>query len=158
MESVSRIKWLGVLITLCVSSACTVNHEVKKGLPADKRLETMYMDLEQAQEYLKKPCTSFSIEVSGLYAMQETYLPAHLDTAYLDNLLKAQGFKLVKSGWGNWEKGPRIISLELVKEKCHCTVFKKYALHQTIGENGERKDGFTITEKVVCNATNNGIE
>jgi hypothetical protein len=121
-------------------------------------VKTKIIDIQEFKKGQFDPCDTFSIEVENIYPEMKSLPPAHLDTAYLDNDLKSKGYKTIKSGWGNFQEGPRILSIELSNENCHCNIFKKYILMQSIGENGLTRNYYKVNEKIVCNALNNAVE
>jgi hypothetical protein len=121
-------------------------------------VKTKIIDIQEFKNDQIDPCDTFSIEVENIYPEIESLLPAHLDTVYLDNDLKSKGYKTVKSGWGNFQEGPRMLSIELSNGNCNCKVYKKYILMHIIGENGQIKNYYKVVERIVCNAANNGVE
>lgn len=104
---------------------------------------------------MSNPCDTFSIEFSGLYPIIDSIPNAFQDTLFLDNFLKDIGFVVVSSGYGNWENGPRIMTLELTKGDCKCTVFKKYYYNDSLADG---KYKLRVTEKIVCNASNDALD
>lgn len=140
---------------LIILTACQVDY---KSSPSQKKVddpkeaisaETQALGIEEFEQLKLNGCDTFSCEVHNIYPEQKEILAGNLDTAYLDNFLKEQGFEVVNSGWGNYQKGPRILSLELAKDDCKCKVFKMY---ETVG------DGFVVKEKIVCNALNSAFD
>ena len=112
-------------------------------------------DLKRLQKMISNPCDTFSYEFTGLYSILDTLPNAFSDSLIMDNYLKTLGFIVSSSGHGNWEGGPRIITLELTKGDCHCKVFKKYYYNDTLAGG---KYNLRVTEKVVCNADNNAVD
>lgn len=147
---------LTIILAISISS-CSSNLQ-KKPKTSNRPIETKTVDFKDFKLHDLNPCESFSIEVENMYEEIEALTPAHLDTAFLDNELKRQGFKTIKSGWGNWANGPRIIELELKKDDCSCTIYKKYILKNRIEKNGKSKKFYQVNEKIVCNASNNGVD
>lgn len=156
-------KILNISIILWLIS-CKSDSQKKESLPGNsttnKLIATKKIDFKDFKTYKLNPCDTFSIEVMNIYPLIDT-LPRILnDTLYLDNYLENIGFVTTKTGWGNWAEGPRIIENILVKKDCHCKVYKKYQVVQISSKNG-KFDGHNkikITEKIVCNALNNGVE
>lgn len=112
-------------------------------------------DITRLQKMISNPCDTFSYEFPGLYPIIDTLPNAFSDSLIMDNYLKTLGFKVSSSGHGNWEGGPRIMTLELTKGDCKCKVFKKYYYNDTLADG---KYNLRVTEKVVCNADNNAVE
>ncbi len=143
---------------------CNNGHQKKESIKdkstTNKLIETITIDYKDFNFHNLNPCDTFSIEVMNIYPLIDT-LPSILkDTVYLDNYLEDIGFVTTKTGWGNWMEGPRIIENVLEKNNCQCKVYKKYQVIQLQSENG-KYDGHNklkITEKIVCNALNNGVE
>lgn len=146
-----------ILLTVLLLLGCQskLKDSTKKKLHL---VETKKMSFQDFKTVELDPCDTFSIEVEGIYPVIDELAPAHLDTAFLDNELKQKGFKTYKSGWGNFEEGPRLLSIELSKQKCNCKVYKKYILKERIGDDGLTRNFYIVTEKIVCNASNNGVE
>jgi len=142
--------------------SCSENNanrsEIKSQQTKRKLVKTKIIDIKEFKKDHINPCDTFSIEVENIYPEIDSLPPAHLDTAYLDNNLKIRGFKTFKSGWGNFQDGPRMISLELSDGSCNCNVYKKYVLRKRIDENGQTKNYYKVVERIVCNAANNGVE
>ena len=70
------------------------------------------------------------------------------DSIFLDTLLKEMGMHYVTSGWGNWELGPRIISMMLALDACSCHVHKAYFYDQM---RSDSTWDLRVTERVECN-------
>lgn len=96
------------------------------------------------QTILPDLCDTFAIEVKGLYTMLDTLPDATLDSVFLDNILVENGFVVKSSGRGNWQYGPRFITLELQRDSCFCSVYKKYYA-------SVQDDSLQISERLVCN-------
>lgn len=147
------------IFMMLIFSSCTEsgsNHEVVTSKLHN--VETKFIHFQDLNISQIDPCDSFSLEVEHIYPDVEELPPAHLDTAFLDNDLKRRGFKTINSGWGNFEDGPRMLSIELSNKVCRCTVYKKYSSKRGIGENGISRIYYTITERMVCNALNNAVQ
>ncbi len=156
----NRMKFQLILLLFLILSSCTEDLTKKD---ESKQLKLRIVETEQLKfdDFNNRridPCDTFSIEVENIYQDIEELPPAHLDTAYLDNDLKNKGYKTIKSGWGNFGDGPRILSIELSNGSCNCNVYKKYNLMQSIGENGQTKNYYKVVERIVCNALNNAVE
>lgn len=156
----TKIKIALVLFTLLTLTSCIEDLNVKsiKTQQKLKIVQTEYLTFDDYKKRKLNPCDTFSIEVANIYDDINELSPAHLDTALLDNMLQEKGFKTVHSGWGNFEKGPRILSLELSNGQCNCKVYKKYIYLESIGENGQIRNFYKVKEKIVCNAKNNAVE
>lgn len=102
-------------------------------------------------KFLPDLCDTFSLEFEGFYPVMDTLPNASTDTMFLDNYLKAKRFTVKNGGWGNWGKGPRFLSLELVRDSCRCNVFKKYYYLDPLSD---RRYNLKVTEKIVCNLKN----
>lgn len=112
--------------------------------------------MTEPQAFIKKinPCDTLSAEFEGLYTTADTLPNALEDTLIVDNYLKTLGFLLTSSGHGNWEAGPRIVELALVKGNCKCKVFKKYYYKDKLSDG---KYNLQLTEKLVCNSDKNAV-
>lgn len=155
---IMKIRLLFFFLFLLLGCEQNPRKKTELGKQQLKYVETEFLKFEEFLNQQNNPCDTFSIEVSEIYEDLATLPPAHLDTAFLDNELKKKGFKTINSGWGNFEKGPRILVLELSDGKCKCKIFKKYVLIESQGDNGENKYYYRIFEKIVCNALNNAVE
>ena len=149
----SKKKALFILIlitTIFVACNDKQNHEKQIG-------ETVFITTNAVglQRLFPDPCDTISIEFDGLYPIIDTLPSASFDSLLLDNYLKDLGFKVISTGWGNWEKGPRIFEMKLSKGGCECSVLKKYYY-----ENRQSDGGYTIrvAEKIVCNQNRNAVE
>lgn len=97
------------------------------------------------------PCSSISIEFTGLYSILDTLPLIQKDTSIVKWLLIRKGMLMKDFSWGNWSKGPRFTELQLTKDNCNCLVYKKYYY------NFKHNDGhydLKITERIICNAEN----
>jgi hypothetical protein len=112
-------------------------------------------DITRLQKMISNPCDTFSYEFSGLYPILDTLPNAFSDSLIMDNYLKSLGFKVSSTGHGNWENGPRVVTLELTKGNCNCKVYKKYYYNDSLPDGTYN---LRVTEKVVCNADNNAVE
>lgn len=158
MNNQHSLKNKQYIFLILILFSCAERNEINS---QQTKLESVKTKIIAIQEFKKgqiDPCDTFSIEIENIYPEMESLPPAHLDTAYLDNDLKSKGYKTVKSGWGNFKEGPRILSIELSNGNCHCNVYKKYILKQSIGENRQNKNYYKVVERIVCNAANNGVE
>ncbi|UKN00741.1 hypothetical protein K6119_13470 [Paracrocinitomix mangrovi] len=90
-------------------------------------------------------CDTFHYEITDLYPNQNELTNINNDTLYLDNAIKDAGFTTDGASWGNWANGPRILSMELDTDSCHCEVYKKYwCLNDSCTQ-------LKITEEIKCN-------
>lgn len=97
---------------------------------------------------LPGPCESYVQDYTGLYPIIDTLPVITNDSIYMDTLLKAMGMRYVTSGWGNWEKGPRIFSMTLALDACTCQVHKAY-IYNTM--RADSTWNLRVTERVICN-------
>ena len=144
------------ILTLSILTGCFFDAKTSNA-KAQKKTETIYTKAgkDSLLKMITNPCDTFSYEIEGFYSVLDTLPEANEDTLFADNYLKDQGFLVISSGWGNWEKGPRIFTLELSKGSCNCRGYKKYYYKDTL-QNG--KYNLRVTEKIVCNADNNAVE
>src|SRR5690606_13442814 len=59
--------------------------------------------------------------------------------------------KIIETGRGNWDKGPRIIRFSMRKGVCNCDVDKLYYSTEVANE-------FKVTERIKCEDTENEIQ
>ena len=141
MKRISVMLFL-VLICCCLASAQKTDTVI---ISKDK---TVAITAEQFAKLNLNYCDTFSIEVEGFYPILDEEPAIIKDTVHLARVLKAKGFKVVNTEWGNWEKGPRIFRIDLTKDNCKCTIVKLYYNYRKM------KDGsysMKVTEKIVCN-------
>ena len=101
----------------------------------------------QAEQVEKKQLTallnniqdSLSFEVGDLYAPTDS-IPDN-DFLALDDSLKARGFRVVSGGRGNWDKGPRMISLQLESDHYTCRLDKLYY------DDSTKPHSYIVTER-----------
>lgn len=73
-----------------------------------------------------------------------SYEAAKSKRSLLDSLLELRGFVGQKRGYGNYPPlGPRIATIELIREDCRCTVHKLY--YHTLDRNRIR-----LAESIRC--------
>ena len=157
---IMHIKMLVFLLPfLLVSGACNIGNAENQNAGSDKttHVKTLFLNYADAKSrnLISNPCDTFSIEFEGLYQPTDTLPNGAEETLILDNFLKERGYTQVDYGRGNWDRGPRIVSLELVKENCRCHVYKKYYY---LDKTNANKFSLKITEKIVCNVDNNAVE
>jgi len=94
-------------------------------------------------------CDTFSMEVSGFYPVLKVLPSIENDSIHLVRILKREGWETTNGGgWGNWQKGPRFIKVDMKKGNCDCTVIKSYYNYHKM------KDGYyslKVTEAIFCN-------
>lgn len=134
--------FVSVLITGCRDKNATSSDL----LTARNGVVIKYVTASRAnvKTFLPNLCDTFAIEVKGLYAVLDTLPDATFDSVFLDNLLLENGFVVKNAGRGNWQHGPRFITLELQRDSCFCSVYKKYYA-------SAKSDSLHITERLVCN-------
>ncbi len=138
----------------CVSDKTGDSHNNTKASHKVTTIITL-ADISRLQKMISDPCDTFSYEFQGIYPILDTLPNAVSDTLIMDGYLKTLGFQLTSGGHGNWQGGPRLITLELTKGSCNCKVFKKYYYNDTLADG---KYNLRVTEKVVCNADNNAVD
>ncbi len=82
-------------------------------------------------------------ELKGLYPTQTIIPQESEDKLMLVKELKALGFRQSNAGRGNWEHGPRIISVTLEKTGCNCRVDKLYY-------SLKEENNFEVSERIIC--------
>lgn len=145
-----RHLWLALLLGACASDRpadrVLVHHPA---IPTDSVHRTLIAaGREEVRGSLPGPCASFVYDYSGLHSVVDTLPAITDDSIYIDTLLKEMGMKLVDFGWGNWQEGPRMMTMKLALDACTCTVTKAYFFQD------ELPDGHwnaRIMERVVCN-------
>lgn len=144
MSNQHSLKNTQYIFLILIFFSCTENNTNRNEINSQQTklglVKTKIIDIQEFKKGQIEPCDTFSIDVENIYPEMDSLPPAHLDTAYLDNNLKNKGYKTIKSGWGNFQEGPRILSIELSNGSCNCNVYKKYILMQSIGENGQTKN------------------
>lgn len=151
-------KILFVLISLVLTHCTNDKPTAGKTVIAKEKLVstiTIKADRKSFSKFISDPCDTFSIEFDGLYPIIDTLPNAFSDTLLTDNYLRKLGFRVISSSHGNWDEGPRFMELDLIKDDCKCTVFKKYYYHDSLPDGAYN---LRITEKLVCNADNNAVE
>lgn len=150
-----NLTFLLLVVFGCVQCA---SNEKKKLLTTDKQVTTQMIDFKDFDTRELDPCDTFSIEISNIYPIIDSVPRLMHDTVFLENILKNKNFQLLKAGWGNWEKGPRISESIYEKDECQCKVYKKYYSIRVPNDNREDtiQNKLRITEKIVCNALNDG--
>jgi hypothetical protein len=90
-------------------------------------------------------CDTFNFEILDIYGEKDTtsHSPIYL---FLDNDLKAQGFKVTNVSRGNFQYGWRFIQMDLIKDECECVVIKKYWDYEIVQDSSKM-----ITEQIICN-------
>ena len=155
-----RLILLSNLIFLTGCSA-NKNPNVKSDEIVDSKQNSktviIHTNKDSLENFLKtiNPCDTFSIEFEGLYTIIDTLHSASEEMLIVDDYIKTLGFVVTSIGWGNWQNGPRVVVLELLKDNCKCKVFKKYFY------NDKLLDGYynlRVTEKLVCNSEKNAVD
>ena len=147
------MKALFILISITtIFLACNDKRNRGKQIGETTFITTNVVDL---QRLFPDPCDTISIEFDGLYPIIDTLANAFFDSLLLDNYLKEIGFKVISTGWGNWERGPRVFEMKLSKGDCECYLFKKY-YYENKQSNGCYK--MRVAEKIVCNQNRNAVE
>jgi hypothetical protein len=92
-------------------------------------------------------CSTEDLEFMDLYSTMDSISSGKYESVIIVDSLKAKGFDIVKTGRGNWAKGPRIISITMSNKKCECVVDK---LYYSTYQEGKYK----VTERIKCEKTN----
>ncbi len=91
---------------------------------------------------LENLCDSLSFEVMDLYP--DTDSIPEVDWLALDDSLKSRGFEVVNTGRSNWEKGPRMIGVEMQSNTCGCRIDKLYY------NDSSKTHKYKVTERIAC--------
>ena len=91
---------------------------------------------------LENLCDSLSFEVIDFYEDIDS-IP-ETDWLSLDDSLRARGFEVVSSGRGNWEKGPRVVGVEMQSNSCGCRIDKLYYT------DSSQTHKYKVTERIAC--------
>jgi hypothetical protein len=147
-------KTLFLLITILTVN-CSYNkkndkHKLETNIQNNFTHTIKHSNIDSLRKYISNPCDSFTIVFEGLYPIMDTLPSSDVDTLMADNILKELGYTVNNSGWGNWMNGPRIMSLELKKDKCTCMVNKKYYYHEKLADGAYN---LRVTEVVTCNTS-----
>jgi hypothetical protein len=95
---------------------------------------------------LKDPCQSTDFECIDLYPLLDSIASDTYEKVIIVEMLKSKGFKVINSGRGNWQYGPRIVSRSLSNGKCNCQVDKLY-----YSKGGKSK--YKVSERIKCRNT-----
>lgn len=93
-------------------------------------------------------CDKISVELTGLYEIVDT-LASNINEATLSGkYLVSEGFIKTSAGMGNWQKGPRMLHVEYVRDSCFCNISKKYYYNEM---DSDGNYNLRITERIICN-------
>lgn len=92
---------------------------------------------------MKDPCQTSDFECIDFYPLLDSIASDPNEKEMIVDMLKSKGFKVINSGRGNWQDGPRIVSRTLSNGKCNCQVDKLYY------SKGE-KSKYKVTERIKC--------
>ena len=108
-------------------------------------IDTDYKEVDKSylDTLLKDICSTEALEFKGLYQNLDSIASDRYEKLALVDSLKKRGFRVTNWGRGNWEFGPRIVSLDLSKETCVCQVDKLYYTTQ-------KENEYRVTERIKC--------
>ncbi len=89
-------------------------------------------------------CATGKVEIVNLYPDSDS-IPSLGDNLYLVKYLRDYGFKNESPSSGNWEFGPRMVSISMKSTTCTCQVDKLYY-------SLENSNQYRITERLFCYA------
>lgn len=70
-------------------------------------------------------CDKISVELTGLYEIIDTLKSNINESTLSGKYLVSEGFTKTTAGIGNWEKGPRMLHVNYVRDSCFCDVYEK---------------------------------
>lgn len=88
-------------------------------------------------------CSTKDLEFIDLYPVLDSIASDNFENLILVDSLKTKGFKVTTWSRGNWQDGPRIVSLTLSNDECDCQVDK---LYYSTEEEGKYK----VAERIKC--------
>lgn len=90
-------------------------------------------------------CDSVNVEVVFIHNDVTEVPEITVDTLTIDNRLRNEGFTHESTSHGNWQYGPRMITMNFSKDSCQCVVLKKYQ-----SSNDTQNDTLFVTEQIIC--------
>ena len=100
------------------------SHDAKLNPNLDFIWDAKSITRDSISDIMDLLCDSITYEIIDLYPGGDS-IPKD-DWFILDDTLKMRGFKVVETGRGNWDKGPRIITMTLETNSCICRLDKLY--------------------------------
>ncbi len=133
----SRIVAFCSVGVLCVGCVLSTNTD---GADAIARFRK---DSVALSGFLKSPCDSFQLDLNHIYPEFHNIPDDKNESLIILDSLKKAGFTVIRSGRGNWEGGPRIVTFSVSNYFCDCEIDKKYHLVPEV-------DKYRATEHVTC--------
>jgi len=93
----------------------------------------------------------FEFEITDIYDSVKTIPDDGDERLYTVQLLKAKDFQTINWGRGNWMMGPRIVVIDMQKDRCKCKVSKLYYSEDTWYND---KAFYKVTEVIKCETKN----
>ena len=94
---------------------------------------------------IKAICEIGQLEFIDIYSIVDSISDDKFERLVVAEKLKSIGFTKTNWGRGNWELGPRIVSVTLTNGQCTCQVDKLY-----YATDDPRK--YKVTERISCEA------
>lgn len=94
----------------------------------------------------KTICEIEQLEFTDIYDKLDSISDDKFERLVVVEKLKTIGFTKTDWGRGNWELGPRIVSITLTNGQCDCRVDKLYY-------STNAKGTYKVTERIVCKPT-----
>jgi hypothetical protein len=112
-----------------------------ESLQMDEHYEEV--EVKDLDAFLTEVCSVKNVEFKNLYPLQDSIASDKYEHLILVDVFKEKGFKVANWGRGNWEFGPRIVSIEMISGQCSCFIDKLYYATGVVGK-------FAVTERMKC--------
>lgn len=104
---------------------------------------------QQINTLMDDICSTVDLEFVDLYPILDSIASDKNEKLILVESLKNKGFQAINWGRGNWQYGPRIVSISMSNGQCNCQIDKLYYSTNTNEE-------YKVTERIKCNKIDNG--
>jgi hypothetical protein len=138
MTRLSKIITL-TLLGLC----CKQKDQARNNSSTDNAPEYVNARFKTFNWTTKRICEIGQMEFIDIYSELDSISSDDYERLEVVEKLKSIGFTETDWGRGNWQLGPRIVSITLTNGQCDCEVDKLY--YSTIS-----KTKFKVTERIMC--------
>ena len=131
----------------CTNSSSEKTEKTKSQKPEKSKNENEWNYKEVKQEHfvslMTDICATIDMEFIDLHPNTDSITSDEYENIILVDSLKAKGFAQTNWSRGNWQEGPRIISITMSNKQCECKVDKLYY-------STKKNNHYKVTERIKC--------